>query len=72
MRTPGGRIALLRHKAGLSQQALADKMHRSQAVITRWERNVRVPDDEALSQLAAALDCSVDFIVNVNVIGEAA
>ena len=40
----GIRIAVLRKKAGLSQQALADKLGVSAQAVSKWEGGKNLPD----------------------------
>lgn len=62
LKTPGGRIAVARHALGLSQWDLAEKVHRSQALISLWERGRVTPDAEDLRLLAKALRCTQSYI----------
>ena len=40
----GEKIALCRKKAGLSQEALADRLGLSRQAVSRWETGAAVPD----------------------------
>ena len=55
----GETIATLRKKQGLSQQELADRLHVVRQTISKWEKNLSVPDADALVRLADALDVTV-------------
>lgn len=47
-----------RHRAGLSQQQLAERLATTQSVITRWETGQRSPTFEALVRAVRA--CGLD------------
>jgi transcriptional regulator with XRE-family HTH domain len=51
-----------RIKNGMTQQALADKLHFQQATISMWERGERNPAIEILPQLADIFGCSIDAL----------
>lgn len=54
--TVGGNIKDARESAGLTQHELAVKLMRADAMaISRWERGVHRPNDEALLRLAEVL-----------------
>ena len=55
----GETIVTLRKKQALSQQQLADRMHVVRQTVSKWEKNLSVPDADALVRLADALDVSV-------------
>lgn len=59
-----GRIRALRKKAGLSQEALAQKVGVSRVTVSAWE-NIRAGDIKSghLKRLADALGCSMDFLL---------
>lgn len=52
-------LKTLRRQRGLSQQALADRLHVVRQTISKWERGVSVPDAELLIRLAEELDTTV-------------
>ena len=52
-------IKNLRKAKGLSQEALAAKLHVVRQTISKWEKGLSVPDSEMLVRLAEVLDCSV-------------
>jgi transcriptional regulator with XRE-family HTH domain len=59
--TMGARLKELRHRAGLTQQALAFKSGLSMSLITALEYNVRDnPTLSTLLALARAMDCTLD------------
>lgn len=55
----GETITTLRKKQNLSQQELADRLHVVRQTISKWEKNLSVPDADALVRLADALDVTV-------------
>lgn len=59
----GENIAALRKKANLSQQTLADAIFVTRQTISKWEKNLSVPDAEALVRLADALDTTVQALL---------
>ena len=52
----GDNIVALRKKMGLSQQELAERIHVVRQTVSKWEKNLSVPDASALVALADALD----------------
>lgn len=55
----GNNIITYRKKLGLSQQQLADRMNVVRQTISKWEKDLSVPDADALVRLADALDVTV-------------
>lgn len=55
----GSFIAEKRKEKGLTQQALADKLHITNKAVSKWERNLSCPDISLLTDLADILDVSV-------------
>jgi transcriptional regulator with XRE-family HTH domain len=51
----GTRLRSLRERAGLTQTELAEKVGTDQGHISRWERNLAMPDVATVQRLAAAL-----------------
>ena len=52
-------LKILRRQLGLSQQALADRLHVVRQTISKWERGISVPDADLLIRLAEELDTTV-------------
>lgn len=50
-------LRFLRQRAGLSEQALADRLGVTCHAIQAWEKGQRAVRKEWVSKLAAALDC---------------
>ena len=59
----GETISSLRKKQGMSQQTLADAVFVTRQTISKWEKNLSVPDADALVRLADALDVSVQTLL---------
>lgn len=59
----GENIVALRKKAGMSQQSLADQLFVTRQTISKWEKNLSVPDADALIRLADALDTTVQSLL---------
>ncbi|MBP5282117.1 MAG: helix-turn-helix transcriptional regulator [Lachnospiraceae bacterium] len=56
-------LLLLRRKAGLTQQALADSFHLSQQTIYKYENGHAEPDIETLKQFARFFGVTVDYLI---------
>ena len=54
------KIRVLRKKAGLSQNELAEKMNLGQTAISMWENGTNFPKSEMLPRLAEVLGCTID------------
>ena len=59
----GIRIAVLRKKAKLSQQALADKLGVSAQAVSKWEGGKNLPDIDMFRELAWLFHMTIDSIV---------
>ena len=60
----GGRIKILRLKAGLTHQQLADLLGISQTNIGRWEKNKMSPRQAMVGKLATVLNTNVNWLIN--------
>jgi transcriptional regulator with XRE-family HTH domain len=60
----GRRIALLRHRLGLSQVAFARQAGISRNALVEYERGSRVPKSVNLGRIAEAGESSVDWLLN--------
>ena len=56
-------IIALQKKQGMSQQSLADAVFVTRQTISKWEKNLSVPDADALIRLADALDTTVQNLL---------
>ncbi len=63
METIGERIKRLRERKNLTQKELAEKVDITEASLSRYENNLRVPRAQILSRLAVALDTTSDYIL---------
>ena len=61
--TLGKRIADLRHKKGLKQEELAEKLGVSAQAVSKWENDQTCPDISLLPTLAKILGVSVDQLL---------
>ena len=59
----GETLTSLRRKQGMSQQTLADAVYVTRQTISKWEKNLSVPDAEALVRLADALNVTVQELL---------
>lgn len=64
--TTGGKIQALRKKRGLTQEQLAQELGVSRQAISRWELDETLPDTQNLLPLKAALEVSVDTLLDPN------
>lgn len=58
------KIYYCRKRAGLSQDALAEKLGISRQAISKWETGESVPETGKLAALAAALGVSIDWLLS--------
>lgn len=64
--TMGNRIAKRRRDLGYQQGELALRVGVSRPLISKWERDVSIPDVEQAKQLARVLDCSFGWLCGVD------
>ena len=57
------RIAAARKAAGLTQEALGEKLGVSRQAVSKWESGQAVPDLDTVSQLCLALGLSADYLL---------
>ena len=70
-------LKALRKQKGFSQEELAARLHVARQTISKWEKNLSVPDADTLIRLAEILEVSVsellgDKIENENVTSDVA
>lgn len=53
-----------RRAAGLTQEELAARLSITQAALSRYENDLREPDDEAVAKISEALDVSPEFLTH--------
>ncbi|MCD8126435.1 MAG: helix-turn-helix domain-containing protein [Clostridiales bacterium] len=61
--TLGEKLRDCRKRAGLSQEALAEKLHVSRQAITKWECGGGIPDVENLQRIAALFGVTMDELL---------
>lgn len=66
----GNRIKELRIKRGYTQQSLGEKIHKSKATISSYEKDVQLPPLEVALDIASALNVSLDYLVGFSLEGE--
>lgn len=62
----GKNILALRRAAGLSQEALAEKLGVSRQTITKWESDESVPDVLRCDKLAEIFDTTLEDLLHAN------
>ncbi len=58
------KILYCRKRAGLSQEALAERLGVSRQAVSKWETGEALPETGKLATLAAALGASVDWLLS--------
>ena len=58
------KILYCRKRAGLSQEALAERLGVSRQAVSKWETGEALPETNKLSALAAELGVSVDWLLS--------
>ena len=61
--TTGEKIAALRRKAGLSQEALAEELGISRQAVSRWETSESLPDAEKIIRLSRRFGVTTDYLL---------
>lgn len=59
----GETITTLRKQRGMTQQSLADALFVTRQTISKWEKNLSVPDADVLIRLADSLDTTVQALL---------
>lgn len=59
----GERLKMLREKAGVSQQKIADMVGLTQQAVGKWENDKAEPDLATVTKLAEIFDCSTDYLL---------
>ena len=60
----GSQIAMLRHRKGLTQSELGDRLKVTYQAVSKWERGETLPDTAILLDLAEVLETTVDNILS--------
>ena len=63
--TFGARLAAARHRLGLSQQTLADRMGVNRTLVMYYERRARSPRLEMVHDLSAALKIAPEVLLGI-------
>jgi len=61
--TFGEKLQGLRQKAGLSQDALAEKLNVSRQAVSRWERDETMPETDKVVALADLFGVTTDYLL---------
>ena len=61
--TFGEKLQGLRQKAGMSQDALAEKLDVSRQAVSRWERDETMPETEKVVALADLFGVTTDYLL---------
>ena len=61
--TFGEKLQALRQKAGMSQDALAEKLNVSRQAVSRWERDETMPETEKVILLADLFGVTTDYLL---------
>ena len=57
-------ISTLRKEKGMTQKELADKLNITDKAVSKWERDISLPDTATIPKLAEVLEVSVDELMN--------
>ena len=61
--TFGEKLQSLRQKAGMSQDALAERLNVSRQAVSRWERDETMPETEKVVLIADLFGVSTDYLL---------
>ena len=61
--TFGEKLQKLRQQAGMSQDALADKLNVSRQAVSRWERDETMPETEKIVLIADLFGVTTDYLL---------
>lgn len=61
--TFGEKLQSLRQKAGMSQDALAEKLNVSRQAVSRWERDETMPETEKVVLIADLFGVTTDYLL---------
>ena len=62
--TTGEKLALLRKKKGITQEALSEILNVSRQSVSRWEMDIEFHETDKLIRLSKLYGCSVDYLLN--------
>lgn len=63
----GENLKTLRKQKGFSQEELATRLHVVRQTISKWEKNLSVPDADSLIRLAEILEVSVSELLGAKI-----
>ena len=66
----GEKLKTLRKQKGFSQEELATRLHVVRQTISKWEKNLSVPDADTLIRLAEVLEVSVSELLGAKIENE--
>lgn len=66
----GENLKTLRKQKGFSQEELAARLHVVRQTISKWEKNLSVPDADTLIRLAEILEVSVSELLGIKIESE--
>lgn len=66
----GENLKTLRKKKGFSQEELATRIHVVRQTVSKWEKNLSVPDADTLIRLAEILEVSVSELLGEKIENE--
>lgn len=66
----GENLKTLRKQKGFSQEELATRLHVVRQTISKWEKNLSVPDADTLIRLAKILEVSVSELLGTKIENE--
>ena len=66
----GENLKTLRKQKGFSQEELATRLHVTRQTISKWEKNLSVPDADTLIRLAEILEVSVSELLGEKIENE--
>ena len=66
----GENLKTLRKQKGFSQEELATRLHVVRQTISKWEKNLSVPDADTLIRLAEILEVSVSKLLGTKIESE--
>ena len=66
----GENLKTLRKQNGFSQEELATRLHVVRQTISKWEKNLSVPDADTLIRLAEVLEVSVSELLGAKIENE--
>ena len=62
----GNQIKLLRHRKGVTQEAMAEHLGLTPQAISKWERNVATPDIALLPEISAYFGVTIDELFAIS------